>query len=90
MIHLHLKSSGEDFYYGNLKSLFDCQEQEMNDGSLGVRYKYLVNFKFDVPYENEFVVIKKAELITDKKQSGTEIIRKIKNNTYRIYGRTNF
>ena len=67
VIHLHLKSSGEDFYYGNLKSLFDCQEHEMNDGSLGVRYKYLVNYKFDKPYENELVVINKGELVTSKK-----------------------
>lgn len=67
VIHLHFKSSGEDYYYGNLKSLFDNHEHEMNDGSLGVRYKYLVNYKFDVPYENDLVVIKKAELITEKK-----------------------
>lgn len=68
IIHLHLKRTGEDFYYSNLKAMFDNQELEMNDAVLGVRYHYLKNFKFALgKYENDICVIEKCEVVTNVK-----------------------
>ena len=51
VVHLLLKATGENFYYGNLKALFDNHEYTENDKSLGVAYNYVKNFDFSNPIE---------------------------------------
>jgi hypothetical protein len=46
VVHLTIKATGEHFYYGNLKALFDNHEIEENDGSLGSAYNYVKNYDF--------------------------------------------
>lgn len=66
VVHLRLKDSGEEFFYGNMKALFDCQEHTENDGTLGVSYNYIRNYDFSDGrvYENRKCVIRKGKLIT--------------------------
>ena len=46
VVHLLIKATGENFYYGNLKALFDNHEETENDGSLGAAYNYIKNYDF--------------------------------------------
>ena len=69
IIRLHYKQSGKDFFFSNLKALFDSQETSVNDGSLGVRYNYLRNYKFaDGRYENDLIIVEKHEIISEVKR----------------------
>ncbi|MBQ0156204.1 MAG: hypothetical protein KBT22_06490 [Bacteroidales bacterium] len=69
IIRLHLKQSGKNLFFSNLKALFDNMELSPNDGSLGVRYNYLRNYKFsDGGYENDLVIIEKHEVISEVKR----------------------
>lgn len=70
VVHLYLKATGEHFYYGNLKALFDNHEQEENDKTLGVAYNYVKNFDFTDGrvYENSVCVIRKGIINTTTKK----------------------
>lgn len=70
VVHLVLKSTGENFFYGNLKALFDNQEQQENDKTLGVSYNYLKNYDFSNgrTYENDKCVIRKGVIDTSTKK----------------------
>ena len=46
VVHLVLKDTGENLFYGNLKALFDNHEQAENDGTLGAAYNYIKNYDF--------------------------------------------
>ena len=65
-----LKETGENFFYGNLKALFDNQELQENDRTLGVAYNYLKNFDFSGGkiYENDKCVIRKGIINTTTKK----------------------
>lgn len=78
IVHLFLKGSGEHFYYGNLKALFDSQEKEENDKCLGVSYNYLKNYDFSngQAYTNGIVEIRKGIIETKTKK---EWVRNNKN-----------
>ena len=66
VVHMVLKATGEHFFYGNLKALFDNHEQEENDGSLGIAYNYLKNFNLSDGkyYENDICIIRKGIINT--------------------------
>jgi hypothetical protein len=66
VVHLVIKSTGQNFFYGNMKALFDCQEKEENDGTLGVSYNYMKNYDFSDgrTYENAICVIRKGIINT--------------------------
>lgn len=66
VVHLYLKESGEHHYYGNMKALFDAQEQAENDGCLGVSYNYMKNYDFSGRrvYTNDKVEIRKGIIET--------------------------
>lgn len=70
VVHLVLKSTGENFFYGNLKALFDNHEQTENDGSLGVSYNYMKNYNFTDGriYENNICIIRKGIINTTTKK----------------------
>lgn len=70
VVHLLLKATGENFFYGNLKALFDNHEQTENDKSLGVAYNYVKNFDFTNgrAYENTVCVIRKGIINTTTKK----------------------
>ena len=70
VVHLVLKETGENFFYGNLKALFDNHEKTENDRTLGVAYNYLKNFDFSdgKTYENEKCVIRKGIINTTTKK----------------------
>ena len=54
VVHLVVKQTGANYFYGNLKALFDSHETEENDGTLGVSYNYMKNYYFSggKTYEN--------------------------------------
>lgn len=66
VVHLVLKLTGQNFFYGNMKALFDSQETEENDGTLGVSYNYMKNYDFSEgrTYENAICVIRKGIINT--------------------------
>ena len=66
VVHLVIKSTGKNFFYGNMKALFDNQESLENDGTLGVSYNYMKNYDFSEgrTYENTFCVIRKGIINT--------------------------
>lgn len=70
VVHLVLKDTGENFFYGNLKALFDNQEQDENDGTLGVSYNYMKNYDFSGgrTYENDKCIIRKGIINTATKK----------------------
>ena len=70
VVHLVLKDTGENFFYGNLKALFDNQEQDENDGTLGVSYNYMKNYDFSGgrTYENDKCIIRKGIINTSTKK----------------------
>ena len=70
VVHLVLKETGENFFYGNLKALFDNHEIKENDRTLGVAYNYLKNFDFSDGkiYENDKCVIRKGIINTTTKK----------------------
>lgn len=70
VVHLVLKATGENFFYGNLKALFDNHEQEENDGTLGVSYNYMKNYNFSEgkAYENGTCIIRKGIINTFTKK----------------------
>lgn len=70
VVHLLIKSTGENFYYGNLKALFDNHEETENDGSLGAAYNYLKNYDFSNgrAYENAICIIRKGIINTTTKK----------------------
>lgn len=70
VVHLYLKSTGDNFYYGNLKALFDNHEREENDKTLGVAYNYIKNFDFSngKAYKNPICVIRKGIINTTTKK----------------------
>ncbi len=70
VVHLFLKESGEHRYYGNMKALFDAQEQAENDGCLGVSYNYMKNYDFSAGrvYSNDKVEIRKGIIETQTKK----------------------
>ena len=70
VVHLLLKETGENFYYGNLKALFDNHEETENDKSLGVAYNYVKNFDFSdgKAYENPVCIIRKGIINTTTKK----------------------
>lgn len=78
VVHLVLKSTGENFFYGNLKALFDNHEKAENDGTLGVSYNYMKNYDFSGGkiYENTTCVIRKGIINTTTKK---EWVRNNKN-----------
>ena len=51
VVHLLLKATGENFYYGNLKALFDNHEHTENDGTLGAAYNYLKNYVVHIDFQ---------------------------------------
>lgn len=83
VVHLVLKATGENFFYGNLKALFDNQEKEENDKTLGVAYNYAKNFDFSngKAYENHICIIRKGIINTTTKKEWT---RNNKNRTPKI------
>ena len=66
VVHLVIKSTGQNFFYGNMKALFDNQEALENDGTLGVSYNYMKNYDFSEghTYENSICVIRKGIINT--------------------------
>ena len=66
VVHLVIKSTGQNFFYGNMKALFDNQESLENDGTLGVSYNYMKNYDFSEGriYENAICVIRKGIINT--------------------------
>ena len=66
VVHLVIKSTGQNFFYGNMKVLFDNQESLENDGTLGVSYNYMKNYDFSErrTYENAICVIRKGIINT--------------------------
>ena len=66
VVHLVIKSTGQNFFYGNMKALFDNQEYMENDGTLGVSYNYMKNYDFSEgrTYENVICVIRKGIINT--------------------------
>ena len=70
VVHLTLKATGENFYYGNLKALFDNHEKEENDGTLGAAYNYIKNFDFSdgKAYESNICIIRKGIINTTTKK----------------------
>lgn len=70
VVHLVLKDTGENFFYGNLKALFDNHEQTENDGTLGAAYNYIKNYDFSNGrvYENDFCIIRKGIINTSTKK----------------------
>lgn len=70
VVHLVLKATGENFFYGNLKALFDNHELNENDGSLGVAYNYMKNYNFSNgrKYENNICIIRKGIINTSTKK----------------------
>ena len=63
LIHVHLKDSGDDFYFGSAAAMFEDSRVKC---LIGMSYKTFRNKKLAVetPYENEFVVIKRGVLLT--------------------------
>ena len=70
VVHLVMKATGENFFYGNLKALFDNHEQTENDKTLGVAYNYLKNYDFSngKTYENSICIIRKGVINTTTKK----------------------
>lgn len=70
VVHLVMKATGENFFYGNLKALFDNHEQTENDKTLGVAYNYLKNYDFSngKTYENSICIIRKGIINTTTKK----------------------
>lgn len=70
VVHLVMKATGENFFYGNLKALFDNHEQTENDKTLGVAYNYLKNYDFSngKTYENSICIIRKGVINTRTKK----------------------
>ena len=66
VVHLVIKSTGQNFFYGNMKALFDNHESLENDGTLGVSYNYMKNYDFSEgrTYENAICVIRKGIINT--------------------------
>ena len=66
VVHLVIKSTRQNFFYGNMKALFDNQESLENDGTLGVSYNYMKNYDFSEgrTYENAICVIRKGIINT--------------------------
>lgn len=66
VVHLVIKSTGQNFFYGNMKALFDNQESLENDGTLGVSYNYMKNYDFSEgrTYENAICAIRKGIINT--------------------------
>lgn len=71
VVHLVMKATGENFFYGNLKALFDNHEQTENDKTLGVAYNYLKNYDFSngKTYENSICIIRKGVINTTTKKN---------------------
>lgn len=70
VVHLVIKATGANYFYGNLKALFDNHEVEENDGTLGVSYNYMKNYDFSDGriYENGICVIRKGIINTSTKK----------------------
>lgn len=70
VVHLVLKATGENFFYGNLKALFDNHEKVENDGTLGAAYNYIKNYDFSNGrvYENNICIIRKGVINTITKK----------------------
>lgn len=70
VVHLVMKATGENLFYGNLKALFDNHEQTENDKTLGVAYNYLKNYDFSngKTYENSICIIRKGVINTTTKK----------------------
>ena len=70
VVHLLIEATGENFYYGNLKALFDNHEETENDGTLGAAYNYIKNYDFSNgrAYENAICIIRKGIINTTTKK----------------------
>ena len=70
VVHLVIKATGANYFYGNLKALFDNHEVEENDGTLGVSYNYMKNYDLSDGriYENGICVIRKGIINTSTKK----------------------
>lgn len=70
VVHLVVKETGKNYFYGNLKALFDNHETDENDGTLGVSYNYMKNYDFSDgrTYENSVCVIRKGIIDTTTKK----------------------
>ncbi|MBO5351301.1 MAG: hypothetical protein J6A66_06820 [Alistipes sp.] len=70
VVHLVVKATGKNYFYGNLKALFDNHETDENDGTLGVSYNYMKNYDFSDgrTYENSVCVIRKGIIDTTTKK----------------------
>ena len=70
VVHLVVKATGKNYFYGNLKALFDNHETDENDGTLGVSYNYMKNYDFSggKTYENSVCVIRKGIIDTTTKK----------------------
>lgn len=70
VVHLVIKATGANYFYGNLKALFDNHEVEENDGTLGVSYNYMKNYDFSGGriYENSICIIRKGIINTSTKK----------------------
>lgn len=69
LLHVHLKDSGEDFYFGSAAAMFvDSRVKSL----LGMSYKTFRNKKIAVnePYENEFVIVRRGVLLTREHNEG--------------------
>ncbi len=69
LLHVHLKDSGEDFYFGSAAAMFvDSRVKSL----LGMSYKTFRNKKIAVnePYENEFVIVRRGVLLTREHYEG--------------------
>ena len=63
LIHLHVKETGEDYYFGSASAMFvDSRVKSL----LGMSYKTFRNKRIAAvePYENEFVIIRRGVLLT--------------------------
>lgn len=63
LIHVHVKESDEDYYFGSAAAMFvDSRVKRL----LGMSYKTFRNKKIAVnnPYENDFVIVKRGVLLT--------------------------
>ncbi len=63
LIHVHVKDSAEDFYFGSAAAMFADSRVKC---LLGMTYKTFRNKRIasEEPYENEYVIVKRGVLVT--------------------------
>lgn len=67
VIHLTIKDTGENSYYGSVSCIYD----HYNESDIGIKYTSLRNYGITDthPYENSKVIIRKGKLLTKDRKS---------------------